>query len=416
MNSRSPSAAFAARARSTRSGSDAAGRSPGQSTPRSDSASLPRPSNISASCVGCGSVNVTPSIYVLHHRRRRIVAARTSRGRSLIPSRYLQGGWVLLPLRGFLSVVFLYAGISKIADRHFLDASSPISIHSQIVAVRDISPVSGLLGPVVDHSFAFGVFTSLAEIAIGLGVLLGLFTRIAALGGMVLSLSLWLTISWGAEPWFTSADVVYLFAWTPLLIAGAEVLSLDGWLGQARERRPGVSEDRTRRLVLAGGAALLGGVLAGGSALFRSSGKPARSADPPPSSAAPSATPGSPSDPSTSTSTSDPSISASTSAAPTGSVLAQVADVPVGGAKQVKDPDTGAAEWVLQLQAGQFTAVDAKCPHQGCTVAFESPSTGFTCPCHGSRFDATGKLLNGPATTGLTAVPVQVVGGEIRST
>jgi len=122
---------------------------------------------------------------------------------------------VLLPLRGFLSVVFLYAGISKIADRHFLDASSPISIHSQIVAVRDISPVSGLLGPVVDHSFAFGVFTSLAEIAIGLGVLLGLFTRIAALGGMILSLSLWLTISWGAEPWFTSADVVYLFAWTP---------------------------------------------------------------------------------------------------------------------------------------------------------------------------------------------------------
>jgi thiosulfate dehydrogenase [quinone] large subunit len=315
---------------------------------------------------------------------------------------------VLLPLRGFLSVVFLYAGISKIADRHFLDASSPISIHSQIVAVRDISPVSGLLGPVVDHSFAFGVFTSLAEIAIGLGVLLGLFTRIAALGGMVLSLSLWLTISWGAEPWFTSADVVYLFAWTPLLIAGAEVLSLDAWLAQTRERRPDVSEDRTRRLVLAGGAALLGGVLAGGSALFRSSGKPTRSADaPPPSSATSSATSGSPSDPPT---------SASTSGAPTGPVLATVADVPVGGAKQVKDPNTGQTDWVLQLQAGQFTAVDAKCPHQGCTVAFVSPSTGFTCPCHGSRFDATGKLLNGPATTGLTAVPVQVVGGEIRST
>jgi thiosulfate dehydrogenase [quinone] large subunit len=313
---------------------------------------------------------------------------------------------VLLPLRGFLSVVFLYAGISKIADRHFLDASSPISIHAQIVAVRDISPVSGLLGPVVDHSFAFGVFTSLAEIAIGLGVLLGLFTRIAALGGMILSLSLWLTISWGAEPWFTSADVVYLFAWTPLLIGGAQVLSLDAWLAQTRERHPGVSEDRTRRLVLAGGAALLGGVLAGGSALFRSSDKPARSADPavPPSSADPSGSP------------SDPTTSASTSAAPTGPVLANVADVPVGGAKQVKDPGTGQTDWVLQLQAGQFTAVDAKCPHQGCTVAFESPSTGFTCPCHGSRFDATGKLLNGPATTGLTAVPVQVVGGEIRST
>src|SRR3954453_4403484 len=109
---------------------------------------------------------------------------------SLIPSRYLQGGWVLLPLRGFLSVVFLYAGISKIADRHFLDSASPISVHAQIVAVRDISPVSGLLTPVIDPSFAFGVVTSLAEIAIGIGVLLGLFTRLAALGGMALSLCL----------------------------------------------------------------------------------------------------------------------------------------------------------------------------------------------------------------------------------
>jgi thiosulfate dehydrogenase [quinone] large subunit len=327
----------------------------------------------------------------------------------VISSRYLQGGWVLLPLRGFLSVVFLYAGISKIADRHFLDSSSPISIHSQIVAVRDISPVSGLLGPVVDHSFAFGVFTSLAEIAIGLGVLLGLFTRIAALGGMVLSLSLWLTISWGAEPWFTSADVVYLFAWTPLLIGGAQMLSLDAWLAQVREQHPGRTEDRTRRALLAGGAALLAGLLAGGSALFRRSDDSTPSAAPPapPSSAAPS----DPSDSGSSATPSDPPSSAS----PSGPVLAKVADVPVGGGKQVKDPGSGQTDWVLQLQAGQFTAVDAKCPHQGCTVAFVSPSTGFACPCHGSRFDATGKLLNGPATTGLTAVPVEVVGGEIRS-
>ena len=49
---RSPSAALAARARSTRSGSDGAGRSPGHSTPRSESGSAPRPSRSSASGVG----------------------------------------------------------------------------------------------------------------------------------------------------------------------------------------------------------------------------------------------------------------------------------------------------------------------------------------------------------------------------
>lgn len=40
-------------------------------------------------------------------------------------SRFPQGHWMLLPLRAFLAVVFRYAGISKIADRHFLDGRRP---------------------------------------------------------------------------------------------------------------------------------------------------------------------------------------------------------------------------------------------------------------------------------------------------
>src|SRR4051812_7507215 len=52
MKTRSPRAAFAARARSTRSGSDAAGSSPGQETPRSLAGSLPRPSSSSARGLG----------------------------------------------------------------------------------------------------------------------------------------------------------------------------------------------------------------------------------------------------------------------------------------------------------------------------------------------------------------------------
>jgi cytochrome b6-f complex iron-sulfur subunit len=42
-----------------------------------------------------------------------------------------------------------------------------------------------------------------------------------------------------------------------------------------------------------------------------------------------------------------------------------------------------------------FHAISAVCTHLGCTVA-RSPE-GFACPCHGSRFDASGDVLGGPA-------------------
>ena len=116
---------------------------------------------------------------------------------------------------------------------------------------------------------------SCSRIAVGIGIALGLLTRVAALGGMVLALSLWLTVSWGAEPWYTSADLVYLFAFTPLLLAGAGgVWSLDAWLEAVRARRPGAGEDRFRRAVLVAGAVLIGGVLAAGATLFRRSSPP----------------------------------------------------------------------------------------------------------------------------------------------
>ncbi|MCM1982607.1 QcrA and Rieske domain-containing protein [Lyngbya confervoides] len=37
------------------------------------------------------------------------------------------------------------------------------------------------------------------------------------------------------------------------------------------------------------------------------------------------------------------------------------------------------------------------CTHQGCSVAWESPSNQFACPCHGSIFRTDGTVKNGPA-------------------
>jgi len=44
-------------------------------------------------------------------------------------------------------------------------------------------------------------------------------------------------------------------------------------------------------------------------------------------------------------------------------------------------------------------AISATCTHLGCTVA--RSRTGFECPCHGSKFGATGRVEGGPAPRAL---------------
>ena len=43
----------------------------------------------------------------------------------------------------------------------------------------------------------------------------------------------------------------------------------------------------------------------------------------------------------------------------------------------------------------------ATCPHLGCIVQWNAAATSWDCPCHGSRFDAYGKVINGPANRDL---------------
>jgi cytochrome b6-f complex iron-sulfur subunit len=64
-------------------------------------------------------------------------------------------------------------------------------------------------------------------------------------------------------------------------------------------------------------------------------------------------------------------------------------------------------------ELGPIAAVSPTCPHQKCLVNWEKGQESFICPCHQSRFDITGKFLQGVAKQNLKTYPIEVRGEEI---
>jgi thiosulfate dehydrogenase [quinone] large subunit len=144
--------------------------------------------------------------------------------------------YALVPLRLFLGITFIYAGLDKLTDSAFMKDSGAGSIGDMMRGVRDSSAIPALVDTALESPVAFGYAIALGELAVGIGTLLGLLTRLAALGGALISLSLWLTVSWAADPYYYGNDLPYLMAWTPLVLAGAPLLSVDAALRGRRQR------------------------------------------------------------------------------------------------------------------------------------------------------------------------------------
>lgn len=145
--------------------------------------------------------------------------------------------YALLPLRIFLGVTFVYAGLDKLTDSAFLSETGSGSIGEQMRGVRDSSAIPALVDLSLKSPVGFAVAIAIGELLVGLGVLAGLLTRIAAVGGALISLSLWLTVSWAVTPYYYGNDLIYMMAWTPLILAGAPYLSLDSVIRSRRSLR-----------------------------------------------------------------------------------------------------------------------------------------------------------------------------------
>lgn len=77
-----------------------------------------------------------------------------------------------------------------------------------------------------------------------------------------------------------------------------------------------------------------------------------------------------------------------------------------GHAAVVETPEGRAG--VYKSEDNQIYQVDVVCPHLGCRLAWNQDERSWDCPCHGSRFDYKGNLLDGPAQEGIC------LGGEVR--
>jgi thiosulfate dehydrogenase [quinone] large subunit len=147
--------------------------------------------------------------------------------------------YALLPLRVFLGVTFIYAGIDKLTDSAFMHDAGAGSVGDLMRTVRDSSAIPALVDLALKNPVGFGYAIAFGELAVGIGTLIGLFARLAAFGGALISLSLWLTVSWASDPYYYGNDLPYLMAWLPIVLAGASVFSVDAMLRARRRRRAG---------------------------------------------------------------------------------------------------------------------------------------------------------------------------------
>jgi thiosulfate dehydrogenase [quinone] large subunit len=308
--------------------------------------------------------------------------------------------WVVygtVPLRLFLGLTFVYAGLQKIADPGFLDPTAPTYIGAQLQGFTATSPIGFLIqGLALPVPQLTGIGVIGAELAIGLLVLLGVGTRWAAAAGALINFVFFLTASWAVQPYVLGSDSIYAVAWITLVLIGDQgVLTARQVFAPQRagnvKTRPGADLGRRRLLLQLGSAAV--GVVWVLALLPRT--RHVGASEPAGTTPSPNATP-------TASPTAVPS--------PTGKKVGTVSQLRSRGSFTFQDPSSGDPAVAISLAGGSIVAFDTVCTHAGCLVAYDSGQRLLVCPCHGAEFDPAhgAAVVAGPAPTPLAPIKVQV--------
>lgn len=189
--------------------------------------------------------------------------ARTARRHADDPSRhaYYPGrrmnlGVVLLPLRIFLGFISIYAGMGKLCDPVYFDGGKRGSMVTWLNTLHPWDVAEPLRQFALHHPVGSGLVIAFLQVVVGVLTVLGCWQRVAAVVGALLSAALIVTVSWKTVPAYDAPDIIYLAAWSPLIIAGAPVYSVDGRIAAGAWRRLGPRADiwDLRQFVLRRGA------------------------------------------------------------------------------------------------------------------------------------------------------------------
>jgi len=271
-------------------------------------------------------------------------------------------------MRLWLGITWIYAGWDKASDPGFLEVGSSTYMGTQLSGFSTHSPLGFAFNPLIEYASLVGGFVIISEFAIGLATLLWVAPRLAAFGGFLMSLGLWLADTFHVSPYFLASNTAYAVLWLSYLLL---------LIGNGKRKVFTMSLER-RSVLRVGITGALAVAFAGAGKFFAK--------------AAPAT---------------------STSAAGKGTKIVKLTSLKVGAARNFV-ASNGAPAILFRTKKGVF-AYSAICTHQGCTVSYSTSSKTLKCPCHGAEFDPnkSGQVVNGPAETPLGKVKVAVKGAWV---
>ncbi|WP_328838417.1 DoxX family protein [Streptomyces europaeiscabiei] len=321
------------------------------------------------------------------------------------PGRRMNLGVVLLPLRVFLGFISVYAGMGKLCDPHYFDGGKRGSMVKWLNTLHPWEVAEPLRQFALEHPVGSGLVIAFAQVIVGVLTICGLWQRVAAGVGALLSAALLVTVSWKTVPVYETPDIIYLAAWSPLIIAGAPVYSVDGRLAGGAWRTLGPRADiwELRRYVLRRGA-IVSAIVVGLTLLVGSVlGGAVRDADrivvPGPGEAPRNELPGSPlpGEPSARRENS-PSASNSPTAGATSATPSQAATTP--GATRDTGAVTGGQPSQTQGTAGQVPPQQTSPVEQAPSTTAGPSSSGASGGTTGGSTGSTGGSTGGSSSGG----------------